>query len=260
MIFSTPGFNPSYLTKDQLAASLDEALLGKPWNPELVESFTWYGAGCAGMAPKMAMVSTLMERLENATVTVTHDLVAAARAAFGEEEGLVAILGTGSHCARFDGFFLQEEAVNLGYLLGDEGGGADMGKRLLRAYFYHQLPAVEMDYLTQTLALTRDAAIEHLYRRPWANRWMASLTPYIAARPFLREAIARPALQSFADTHLLPLAKKTGLRTFSAVGSIAAHFEPELREVCDAVLPLKEAIGSPLFRLIEFHKNVGFRP
>ena len=260
MQFATPGFNPSYLTPEQLRDELETALAGRPWNVDLIETFTWYGAGCAGMGPKMAMAQVLMQRFENAGVTVQHDLIAAARATLGREPGLVAILGTGSHCCSFDGHFIEQEAVSLGYMLGDEGGGADLGRRLLRLYFYGQLPAEESSYLSQTLALTRDAAIERLYRRPWPNRWLASLAPHVAARPALRELVAAPALRSFVDTHLLPLASQNKHSEFAAVGSISAQFEPELQAALAGRLHLAQTLASPLPQLVEYHKQHGFMP
>jgi N-acetylglucosamine kinase-like BadF-type ATPase len=188
---------------------------------------------------------------------IEHDLLAAARAGLGRNAGMVAILGTGSHVATFNGTVIDQEAISLGYMLGDEGGGVDIGRRLLKAYFYNELPTEEMLYLEHALSLTKDEAIEHLYRRPWPNRWMASLAPLVAQRPFLREAIAQPALEDFAKTHLFPLAARTGQTAFSAIGSVSAYFEAELRAVTVQRLHLTAAMANPLQALVHYHQAHG---
>lgn len=255
MRFHTPGFNPSYLDNDRLRTELTLALDGRPWEPEEVGDFVWYGAGCAGEEPSARLQHVLTGFLPNAAIRVEHDLLAAARATQGQKPGLVAILGTGSHCCAFDGTAIGAEAVSLGYMLGDEGGGADLGRRLLRLYLYGQLPPEEIEFLDDSLRLSREDVLEHLYRRPWPNRWMASLTRQIALRPYLRQTVAFPAFRSFSENHLMPLAVRTGQTTVSAVGSVASHFEAELRTALEPVLSLHTVLASPLEGLILYHQQ-----
>lgn len=254
--FATAGFNPSYLAHDTLAAALAE--LAAPHSLALAQAYglVWYGAGCAGPAPRHAMEQALAALLAGATINVEHDLLAAARALHGDAPGLVAILGTGSHAAYYDGQTLTDEAINLGYILGDEGGGADIGRRLLQAYFYQQLPPAELAYIDEALQLTREEAIARLYRQPWPNRWMASLAPLVAARPALRATIASPALQAFVHTHLTRLAKRTGMAQVGAVGSIAANFAPELAAAMQPLgLQLQKTLADPVESLARYHKH-----
>ncbi len=254
--FTTEGFNPSYLPHHTLPEAL--AQIAAPHRQALAgaASMVWYGAGCAGQAPRRAMEAAVAALLPGAGITIEHDLLAAAHALHGNAPGLVAILGTGSHAACYDGQTLSAEAVNLGYVLGDEGSGADMGKRLLQGYFYRRLPAQELAYLDQALGLVRDEAIDRIYRQPWPNRWMASLAPVVAGRPALRACIAGPALAAFAQTHLEPLAQRSGIDKVGAVGSIAAHFAPELEAALQPLgLALQRTLADPVEALAAFHKR-----
>jgi len=132
-------------------------------------------------------------------VLVHHDLMAAAMALCGNAPGIACILGTGSNACFFDGERIVREAVNLGWALGDEGSGGHIGRMLVQAYLYGDMPDVLATtfrpMLVDSLATTdqdlsapvinyedetelRGAVIDRVYRQPYPNRWMASLAPF----------------------------------------------------------------------------------
>jgi len=256
--FASAGINPSYATPQAVDQALALAITSGPWATSTVASLIWYGAGCQGTEPNAVMQQALHKVWPGAQIAVCHDLLAAARAALGAKQGLVAILGTGSHACYYSGNAIGQQAVNLGYLLGDEGGGADLGKRLLQAFFYNNLPGQEASFIQDALLLTRDQVINKLYRQPGPQTWLASLAKILAQRPYLRAAIAQPALATFIKTHVLPLAHATGVNTLGAVGSIAAYFKPELEAACGAQITLLACVASPVEELVHFHEQHGF--
>jgi glucosamine kinase len=263
----TSGYNPSYLGSQQLLQLLktDVAPLLPVGNGL---SIIFYGAGCAGLAPKKRISEALLALPNVAEVVIEHDLLAAARGLFGNEKGLVAILGTGSHACVYDGKDIGQEAVSLGYLMGDEGGGVQIGKRLVQAFFYGTMP-VELHekfhtYLQgngegQSEADLRENVIEQMYRQPFPNRWLAGLTRFITQQPgeeWLRKLVV-DCFSEFTLRHIMPLISAHSGMPIAATGSIAHLFEPELSTVLVTYgLHLRAVAKSPMEGLIRYHKQI----
>ena len=230
MPLRTSGLNPNYRSVADLAATLTEEL------PEDMRAqlgtLSFYGAGCAGDGPRRTMKAVLGAVFENATqLTVEHDLLGAALGLCGGKPGLVGILGTGSHACYFDGERIAAEAVSLGYMIGDEGSGADMGKRLVQDFFYQQMPVEVADAFSAYLALTREELIERIYRQPWPNRFLASLAPFLTRymeHDYGNRLISN-AFGHYVRLHIKPMAGQGGVVHFT--GSIAYYFKPVLRAV-----------------------------
>ncbi len=85
--------------------------------------------GLAG-ANVPAAADALRARLPFAGATILSDAVTAARGALGAADGIVAALGTGSVFARQQGGRVRQFG-GRGFVLGDEGSGAVLGRTLL---------------------------------------------------------------------------------------------------------------------------------
>lgn len=138
--FQTDGFNPYYQITDQIAATLRAQLLPM-LNGEVVSDVFFYGAGCSGPAVNPIVADALRSVLPDVqTVDVNSDMLGAARAAAGQEPGIVCIVGTGSNACCYDGRQITRGIQSLGFWLGDEGSGGYLGKTLVRDFFRNDCP------------------------------------------------------------------------------------------------------------------------
>ena len=217
------------------------------------EAVYFYGAGCGRTFPDATakMVRALSERFGAEHVEAESDLLGAARALWGRGEGIACILGTGSNsCLCRDGEILKN-VPPLGYVLGDEGSGAVLGRNLVNGIFKGHIPLKE-EFLAAH-GLNYEEIIRRVYREPYANRFLASFAPFIRAhidRPEIRELV----LRSFRDFASRNLSRYPAELPVSLLGGVAAHFEALLREALEAEGRRVETIvESPAEGLLKYH-------
>lgn len=220
-----------------------------------VEAVFYYGTGVWDKKRSSTLHAILQSLYPNAVVEVHHDLLGAARAACGSEPGVACILGTGSNSCLYDGERVTDSVQNLGWLLGDEGSGVDLGKRLIRAYAYRDLSAEDKDWFEEQTGHNAVSIGNSLYGSSSANRFLASFSP------FLHDSLHRPAfkaiivegLSAFLQSHVL---KYDGVASVPVnfVGSIAYHYKDLLREVCQShKLTVGTIAKKPIHALVDFH-------
>ncbi len=180
--FRTVGFNPYYQDADDMLKGLQVPdILNLR---ELVGEVYFYGAGCTSDKNKQTVRQTINSIYPNAKVTVDHDLMASARATCGHQAGIACILGTGSNSGDYNGSKIISSRPSPGYLLGDEGGGAYIGKQFLQDFIYDDMPAHIRDLALEELKLSIFDIQENVYQRPFPNRYMASFCKFIADHKF----------------------------------------------------------------------------
>lgn len=227
--FSTRGLNPHHLTEAGLRHELALAAENVTGTP--VQTIHFYGAGCtADKTPLMA--SLLAEAFGCGRVEVLSDMVGAARAVAGHEAALVCILGTGSNLCLWDGQSAQPGAPSLGYILGDEGSGAHIGKTLLRSALRGELPEPLLAAFHEETQLTLAEALRHVYGEPGAATWLASLAPFCARhRQFPQMSqLLEGCFTAFFTAHRSTFAAHADL-PIHWVGSIACQFQAELENL-----------------------------
>ena len=189
------------------------------------------------------------------TVEVHTDLLAAARALCGRTPGIACIMGTGSNSCYYDGTEIRDNVSPLGFILGDEGSGAVLGKILIGDILKNQLPAdLCRKFLTQ-YELDRLTIIRRVYKEPQGNRFLASVTPFLLENIDRRE-IHDLVLNSFKSFFIRNIAQYKGYRELSVnfIGSIAHYYRPVLEEAAAACgCRVGTIIKSPMEGLIKFH-------
>ena len=218
-----------------------------------VTAVRFYGAGCGETFPEAS--EKLRRELEahfgTADITVESDLLGAARALWGRREGIACILGTGSNsCLCRDGEIVCN-IPPLGYVLGDEGSGAVLGRNLLNGIFKGHIPLKE-EFLAAH-GLNYEEIIRRVYREPYANRFLASFAPFIHAHTDCVEVreMVRRSFRDFAARNLSRY--PTGLPV-SLAGGVAAHFEALLREALEAEgYRVENIVESPAEGLLKYH-------
>ena len=175
----TKGINPFHQSEEVIQQILTNELLPQMPEEVLIDAIYFYGAGCT---PEKSPIiqRTLSHCFPQCTIEVNSDLLGAARALCGKSPGIACILGTGSNSCFYDGQQITSNVSPLGYILGDEGSGAVLGKRLVGDCLKKQLPEHICHSFLDTFGLTPAQIIEKVYRQPQANRFLASLTPFLS--------------------------------------------------------------------------------
>lgn len=217
----------------------------------------YYGAGCATDRVCKRMSELISQTWNPAEVYVHSDLLAAARALFGEKPGITCILGTGSNSCLYNGKEIETNVPSLGYILGDEGSGAALGKRLISDAFKRHLPEkVREEFLTE-FQMTLPEILDKVYRNPAPNKFMASLVPFIKKNlwnPYLY-SLVREEFSSFIKRNV---AMYPGAHSLPVgfIGSIATNFEDILREAASSNgYKVDTVMASPMEGLIAYHSQ-----
>lgn len=253
----TLGMNAVMLTEEEMRGRLSEELA-----PEIegypVDAVYFYGAGC--ISPQVCgnverAIRAVIPSAE--TVEVHTDLLAAARALFGHEPGIACILGTGSNSCCYDGKDIVENVSPLGYILGDEGSGAVLGKLLIGDVLKNQLPEDLCEKFLAQYDLDRLTIISRVYKEPQANRFLASVTPFLLEN-IDREEVHTLVLEAFKAFFKRNIIQYPSSRQLDVnfVGSIAFHYRPVLEEAASAMgCRVGKVLKSPMDGLIRFHSN-----
>lgn len=245
----TAGINAVQQSPDAIRAVLAEL-------PPLdgVEELRFYGAGCGDSFPEASAVlrRELAARFGPGTaIGLGSDLLGAARALFGRGEGIACILGTGSNSCHCRGGEIVANVPPLGYVLGDEGSGAVLGRNLVNGIFKGMIPLRE-EFL-HTFALTYAGLIRRVYREPAANRFLASFAPFIRAHLDCAP-VRKMVVRSFGEFAARNLSGYPAGLPVAFVGGVAAHFEESLREAMAAAgREVVRIVCSPAEELWKYH-------
>ena len=253
----TSGINALLMTEEQIRESLALELAQKVAEFE-IESVYYYGAGCLFDDICANVRRAIAANVPTAkTIEVHSDLVAAARALCGDREGIACILGTGSNSCFWDGEKIADNVSPLGYILGDEGSGAVLGKLLVGDVLKKQLPEELCEKFLKEYELDRQKIIESVYKRPAANRFLASLSPFLS-KNIEEPAIHRLVLNAFKSFFVRNIENYKDYKNYavSFVGSVAFYYREVLEEAAKAVdIKIGTIIKSPMEGLVKYHSN-----
>lgn len=252
----TRGFNPFYQTEEEIAQELESTLV-----PELpareVSHIFFYGAGCT--PEKQPIVEKALRRVLTVTdgCEVASDMLGAARAICGHKPGIACILGTGSNSCAYDGEKLVANVSPLGFILGDEGSGAVLGKTLVGDVLKHQLPEHLVKRFHEKYPMTQAEIIDRVYRQKLPNRFLASFVP------FLEENLEEPSIyalvkNAFTSFLVRNVKQYEGWERLPIgfIGSIAFFYRKPLEDALEGQgMHLGTIIQAPMDGLINYHSH-----
>ena len=251
---STMGFNPYFHSPEKVFSELSKKTFTDIIPIHNVKNVYYYGAGCPDENYRTRMKEGLSKVFTNATIEVNHDLLGAARATCGRQPGICGIMGTGSNSCSYDGQFITDDITALAHVLGDEGGGVQLGRLLLQSYFYRELPKDLESEFEKAYPEGKDAIIHRVYGEG-QNVHIASFAEFLIrhkSHPAARKLIDQ-AFHDFAKRHLKKYENWQNLE-INLVGSIAGLLTDELREVfAQEGLKLGKVIRKPIDKLVEYH-------
>ncbi|MBL0232536.1 MAG: N-acetylglucosamine kinase [Chitinophagaceae bacterium] len=252
---STQGISPYFLNTDQITELLRKELvplLGK----HSVEEIYYYGTGCANPANARSVKKALRNIFPSAYSEVTHDLMAAARALLGNEKGIACILGTGSNSCYYNGKKIVRNSPGLGYVLGDEGSGAYLGKKVLQYYLYGTFDDELRGRFDLTYTTNTSEILENVYKKPLPNRYLAGFARFLAENRghYMIENIIEDGLNDFFFSHLCKY-RETWTLPVSFTGGVAYGFGDVVKQLCNSYeFELGRILKTPMDGLIAYHR------
>lgn len=254
--YRTQGINPYFVTPSDVTALLQTELKINPAK-QVIDEVHFYGAGLGNPENKKWMQQCFKKYFGKAKIFMYSDILASARATCGSKAGIVCILGTGSNSCKYNGKSIGFKTPALGYILGDEGGATQLGKKVLQ-YHYHGIFDAELQAaFAEQFPASEQEILENLYRKPLGNRYLAQFAHFIFTQRghYMIENIAEDCLNDFFINHLLryPGLAKTKVHF---TGSVAFALKDIVKNLCEQYeLTLGTITQKPMKGLISFHQK-----
>lgn len=250
----TKGLNPFFQSEEDIQRELTSTLL--PQLPEgTLSAVYFYGAGCTPEKAPVVQQAIANSLPVTGTIKANSDMLGAAHGLCGHESGIVCILGTGSNSCFYNGKEIIDNVSPLGFILGDEGSGAVLGKLLVGDILKNQLPSTLKETFLKQFNLTGPDIIDRVYRQPFPNRFLASLSPFLA------QHIEEPAIHSLVLNSFLAFLHRNVMQynykqyPVHFIGSIAYYYKEILQEAIEQTdIKLGKILQSPMEGLIQYHQ------
>lgn len=252
---SSIGLNPFFVDSNEVESEYKQVLEG--FNANEINNIHFYGASCSSPQRNKIISDGLIRVSKNAVIDVNHDLLAAARATCKTERGIACILGTGSNSCEFDGKQIIDNVPSMGFMVGDEGSGSAIGRRLVRAWIYREMPEDLKRSFVETFDLSKEYVLDALYNKPKPNRFLASLSRFCAEVPQheLIQSILIESFEEFIDRHVLKYESAPDF-PIHFVGSIAHYYRKELKiALNNRALNLGLIVQNPIEELVKYHSQ-----
>lgn len=257
--FNTEGYNPYFVSEEYIIQSLKDNL-PVDLEKDKISEVNYYGAGCSTVEKRKHVQNAMEVVFTAAKVNIGHDLLAAARAVLGNQPGFAAILGTGTNTCLYDGNNVTQNIDSGAYILGDEGSGCYIGKKLLTDYLRGYMPEAVRQNFWDTYRLTPDDVNEQVYTQPLANRFCAQFSKFVYDNNAHIEYTRNLVKTSFEDffRNLVTHYPNYQQHTFNCIGSVGYNFRNVLEEVVkENGMILGNIIRSPIDNLVKYHLEIG---
>ncbi len=251
----TQGLSPFFLSSLQIQEIVKKELMPK-LKKNSPDEIYFYGTGCSNIENINIIKDALKKIFPKARIKVDHDLIGAAKALCGNEKGIACILGTGSNSCYFNGKKIIKNSPGLGYVLGDEGSGTYLGKKVLQYYLYNTFEPDLIERFNSKYKTTVSEILDKVYKQPLPNRYLAGFVSFLVENRghFMIENIIEDGLNDFFFNHIYKYRESWSL-PINFVGSVAFGFKDVLKNLCDSYeLELGKVYKDPMEGLIKFHK------
>jgi len=216
----------------------------------------FYRTGCSNPANVKMIRKSIQTVFSDADVKVDHDLAGAAKALCGDSKGIACILGTGSNSCYYNGKRIVKNSPGLGYVLGDEGSGTYLGRKVIQYYLYNTFDPDLMDRFNAKYQTNITEILDAVYKKPLPNRYLAGFAGFLAENRghFMIENIIEDGFNDFFFNHIYKYRESWTL-PIHFVGSIAWGFRDVLKEMCHSYeLQLGRILQNPMDGLIKYHQ------
>jgi len=254
--FATVGISPYFLSAAQIQAIVEKTFKNKI-KLDSVNAVYFYGTGLSNPQNVTQLKKALKAVFTKASFDIQTDLVAAARATCQNKKGVACILGTGSNTGFYNGKKITKNSPGLGYVLGDEGSGAYLGKKVIQYYLYKTYDEDLMSRFEKKFATSKDEILNNVYKEATPNRYLAKFTEFLVENRghYMIENIIEDGLNDFFYAHINKM-NEAWLYPIHFVGSVAFGFKDIIKQLALSYeIELGSIIKSPMQGLITYHQK-----
>lgn len=250
------GISPLHHDADMIEEELRlvRAALG-----ESFDKIRFYGAGIGSPVIAGKMEAILSEMFSCRDIKAESDMAGAARAILGDSAGIACIMGTGSNSCHFDGKVIDRKSASLGYLLDDEGGGVAYCRRLLSNVFKKLAPEDIIEKFDREYSLSVSEVVDHLYRYPSPNRWIAGFMPFIvehSSHPYIQDLVVSQTERFFDHEFSSYSEEELREEGIGFVGTVADVIRPAIEaSMLKRGWKLRSIVRNPIESLTDLYKN-----
>ena len=252
----TSGINPFYQEAENISGILQKEF----FTAKKFSAVHFYGAGCINEEKQNIVKKAILQVFDTESIYIGSDLLAAARSLCQDQPGVACILGTGSNSCYYNGNEIVSNVSPLGFILGDEGSGAVLGKKLVGDILKKQLSEFLINDFFDTYKTTAIEILENVYKKPFPSRYLAGYAKFLSKNIKYSE-IEQLVISSFREYVTRNLLKypEINMIPIHFTGSIAFHFEAQLRKVIqEQNLILGNIEQAPMNGLIKYHVSNAF--
>lgn len=252
----TIGLNPYFLTVKDMAK-----VINKEVAPHVkdIQSIHFYGAGCGHIKKADEVKNAIEKVIMSSPIQVESDMLGASRSLFKDEPGIACILGAGANSCVYDGRQIIHNVPSLGYLLADWGSGAVMGKDMLSLILQKKVGKDVIEDFNQTFEMDLRQILDNIYKKPMANRFLSSFSPFLlkhAQKDEVLRSLILDNFRKFFDYYILSYGRYVGNLKVGLIGSVAFHFQEYLMEISkEKSIPVRTIVQNPMEGLISYHHN-----
>ncbi len=251
----TDGISPYFLNSEQIIELLQKQLI--PGIGKLVIDEVWfYGTGCKNPLNRKLVLKALKYHFPTSKLEVDHDLMGAAKALCGNGKGVACILGTGSNSCYYNGKKIVKNSPGLGYVLGDEGSGAYLGRKVLQYYLYNTFDEDLRSRFDAKYVTNPSEILDNVYKKPLPNKYLASFALFLAENRghYMIENIIEDGLNDFFFNHIYKY-RESWTSPLFFVGGVAYGFRDVLLELAAGYeLEIGKILKNPMEGLVEYHR------
>lgn len=252
--FKTKGWNLMLLEQEEIVLRF-EKLVQLASYKDKINTIYFYAPGVSLEGSSDSLQNVLALTFKNAKIEIQSDLLAAARSVYDGRPLFVSILGTGSNTAFFDGQVLIQNTPSLGFILGDEGSGACLGKELLKYYLYKLLPKDLYVSFSKSHSISKENVLKATYIDSNPNRFFAAYVPFLVLHknhPFIQTLVSTH-FENYLSVHILNNESKDDY-PIAFIGSVAYLFSDILTALCQKYALNKISFNQfPLSGLLNYH-------
>lgn len=249
----TKGLSPYFVPGEEMQTVFATEILKKI--KEEPDHIHFYGTGMANPENLKIVKAALRSVFHTSRLHVDHDLMGAAKALCGNNKGIACILGTGSNSCFYNGRKIVKNSPGLGFILGDEGSGSYLGKKVVQHYLYKTFDTDLCHRFDAKYNLTSSEILDAVYKKPLPNKFLANFTEFLIENRghFMIENIIEDGLNDFFFNHVYKY-KESWSMPINFVGSVAFGFKDVLQVLCDSYeLHLGTVLKAPMQGLINYH-------
>lgn len=253
--YKSEGINPFFHTPDSVAEILG-GISFDPYTHTDIDEVDFYSAGVSNTRNRILMEEGFSKVFTSAKLNIMHDLLGAARALFSNETGIACILGTGSNACLYKDGEIKMTLGGHGYILGDEGSGMHIGRKVVRDFMSDLMPDDVKELFDEEFGLSKDEISFAVYKKTFPNRYLASFSVFVnkhVEHPYFN-ALVDDAFMKYFERYIIQFPDYL-THPVRILGSVGYYFEPQIRKRADMYgLNIDKIIKAPIEGLVEFHK------